>query len=1006
MSGDAAPRLRLLGVPTWRDESSDIVFRAERPYQLLAILACRGTWTTRDELAEFMWPERGQSGARGNLRTLLLRASGISPDIVIEQHADRLRWRPDSDLVRLERAFAEGRFADVVALYRGPLLRAMDTGLSGAVVEWLQFERDRAASLWRIAAGKEMDAAGADPGRTAALAESILAEDPYDEAAVAILARALGAQDRTADGLRVLKAHAERVAASFGVAPSAALRDLQAALSRPAPSATAPRSIPPSPGAAGPALVGRRLELLQIQELMRQPECRVLTITGLGGVGKSRLARAAVSLLVPQFVDGVFWVELGDLTEADQLPARIAQSLGLALPGGGDPWDDIEHQLAAKSLLLAIDNSEHLGDLAPRLARWLERCPGLCLLNTSRARLAIAGEWLLPLDGLPVPDDDETDVQVLRLCDAVRLFESRALAANPSFDLKAQAADVAALVRAVDGLPLAIELAATWVRMLPVQAIVAELTQSLDLLDQTIVVGRDRGFRASFEQSWRLLGDAERGALARLGLLPGAFERDMAAQVAQCGLPLLAALVDKSLLQADGRDGYSLHPLVRQGAAEKAMAGAGDPVVQRTRHLSFMTHWLARVSRLGGGGKADDETRRALPHIRSAWQWALERREPAIVMAGANRLAQFYGGHGLLAEGREAMQRALATFADGDTTAQRAAAWAAVAQANLWHRSGGFAEAERLGRLAASLAEGAHDSELQVMSLNVAGSAVGFGGANEASLPLLEDALARARLHGHHLLEGIVLGNLARALKALGRYAEAGEMMVEALANARAADPPNHDGVVLQTSNLGNLHAATGQWDRALGLFGQALEECEARGASLYRPLILMNLARAHLALGHIDAARAHALSALEVATAQGRDLYALYLHLVLMRTALAQADPAAATASLLDALMLADGLKLGPEWVRCVVAGGELLSATGDTAGAVALWQWTLDQPGMPADDTEDTTRRLRAAGGALVPTAEATVDGLRSPAAVAAWVATRCRSLPKGSLPPPAPP
>lgn len=996
-----SPLLRLLGVPTWVGPQSDIVFPAERPYQFLAILACRGVWTSRDELAELMWPERSQAVARGNLRTLLLRALNISPEIVIEQQSDRLRWHPDSDLFRLQQAFAEGRFVDVLALYRGPLMRAMEPGLAASAVDWLQFERDRIAALWRVAAGSELEAHADDPVRVAALAESILAEDPGDEAAVAILARVRAAQDRPADGVRVLRWHAAWVASNFAVEPSAELRELDIELSRTATAkavvTATPQSHFPPPRTGAMTLVGRRLELLQIQELMQQPECRVLTITGLGGVGKSALARAALPILGPHFSDGTFWVALDGLTQVSELPARIAQSMGLGLQGDESPWHDIEQRIEAKSLMLAIDNSEDLGDLAPHLTHLLEVCPALRVLNTSRTRVGVSGEWLLPIDGLPVPDDDETDLQVLRLCDSVRLFETRALAARRSFDLKSQAADVIDLVRAVEGLPLAIELAAAWVRLLPVRAIVEELAQSLDLLDQDKMSGRDRGLRASFEHSWRMLSDAERGALARLGLLPDAFERGMAKHVAECGLPLLAALVDKSLLQADGSDRYALHPLVRQCAAEKAMGGACDPSVQRTRHLSFMTHWLARISTLGGGRKADDETRQALPHIRSAWQWALEQREPALVLAGANRMAQFYGSHGLLAEGRAAMQHAFSTFLDGDATARLAAGWAAVAEASLWQRSGGFGRAEQLGRLAADLAGQTRSTELQATSLNAVGVAVGFRGQNEASLPLLERALVTARLNGHHALEGIVLGNLARALKALGRYPEATEMMTEALANARAAEPPNHDGVVLQTNNLGNLHGATGRWDTALVFFEQALAESNARGASLYRPLVVMNLARANLALGRIDDARVHALAALEMAKEQGRDLYALHLHLVLVRTAISQADPRSAKSAMLDALNLADRLKLGAEWVRCVAAYGELLIFGGDIPGAVALWRWARDQPGIAADDTADISRRIRAVEGdvAMAPNADVAAAASGSPGAVAAWVATQCALL-----------
>jgi predicted ATPase len=295
-------------------------------------------------------------------------------------------------------------------------------------------------------------------------------------------------------------------------------------------------------------------------ELLREPACRLLVVTGPGGVGKTSVVGRLAGALAPAVVESVVFVPLADLTEVAQIPARIAERTGATLSGDVDPWDQVAAAIGERGLGLVLDNAEQL-DLAAPLERLLAAAPRLKLVVTSRARLGIAPETAFALDGLPLPDDDETDVEVLRCCDAVALFEARARVASRGFDLAAHARGAVRLVHAVEGLPLAIELAAVWTRLLPAAEIADEVARSVDLLEGGI--GANRGLRASFAQSWRLLSDAERACLPRLALLPGDFGRDLAAQVAGAPLPVLAALVDKSLLRADGSGRFSMHPLLR-----------------------------------------------------------------------------------------------------------------------------------------------------------------------------------------------------------------------------------------------------------------------------------------------------------------------------------------------------------------------------------------------------------------------------------------------------------
>jgi DNA-binding SARP family transcriptional activator len=393
---------------------------------------------TRDELADLFWSARPRAAARSNLRKVLLLVQKIEGLPPLEQQGDRLRWMPDSDLQHFDAACAQRRHVDALALYRAPLLQGLDTGLPAGAEAWLSFERERVASRWREAATRRLAELSADPAAAAALAEELLKLDPFDEAALLALGQACGALEQPARGLQALQTHRKLLAAEYGLEPPATLRDLAERLRelRAVPVTRGDVHRPAAAAAAAiamPGFVGRRIELGQLQQLLMQPACRVLTVTGPGGISKSTLARAALG--TTPFDTSSWWVALDDLSDVTQLPGRIASVIGLDLQGGADPWHQIEAFIGQRRWLLVFDNSEHLTELAGFVATLLAACANLKLINTSRNRLSLDGEWLLPLDGLPLPDADETEPDVLRHNDAVRLFEARALAAAPAFVL-------------------------------------------------------------------------------------------------------------------------------------------------------------------------------------------------------------------------------------------------------------------------------------------------------------------------------------------------------------------------------------------------------------------------------------------------------------------------------------------------------------------------------------------------------------------------------------------
>ncbi|MCE7986630.1 MAG: hypothetical protein DYG89_36110 [Caldilinea sp. CFX5] len=451
------------------------------------------------------------------------------------------------------------------------------------------------------------------------------------------------------------------------------------------------------------SFVGREMESALVQQRLADPACRLLTITGMGGVGKTRLALRTAHLLAdrltntqaPQFPDGIYYVPLAALEPHPQLEhllaTTIAAALGISLAGAATPTQQLLQALTEKDLLLILDNCEHL-PVAAFINQLLQQTQTVKVLVTSRARLNVRGEQLIRLTGLTTPTAllpaQVTDDDLWRLHDhsAIRLFVQSVQAMLPDFTLDTTtAAPVVQICQLLHGLPLGLELAATWAQLLPLPEIVQEIRQNLDFLEsaQLDAPAHQRSLRAVFNHSWQRLTTAEQHALRRLTVFTGGFTREAAAQVAGATLPLLAQLTDKSLVQrvdptskvaasvktpppnlpqtgggtdtgatvpSPGWGGlgrgeslqvrYELQPVVRQYAAE-ALQQADETAAYQERHAAYMAQFLA-AQRADLQAAKQQEALRAIDaeieNVRSAWQWLLAHLPTA--QSGLAQLAE------------------------------------------------------------------------------------------------------------------------------------------------------------------------------------------------------------------------------------------------------------------------------------------------------------------------------------------------------------------------------
>lgn len=396
-----------------------------------------------------------------------------------------------------------------------------------------------------------------------------------------------------------------------------------AAFSPPATPDPIPSTLPP----LEQPLIGRAAECTILRQLLVQERRRLVTLIGAGGMGKSHLALALATELAPTFADGAVFVAIAPLRAAAHLPSAIATALHLTL-GAGDPGELVLTLLAERQLLLVLDGFEELlhqdeGAAATWISHLLQRADQVQILVTSRERLRLSGERTFELGGLALPVAGAK----LAAADAVLLFLERAQQAAPDFRLDSQNQDaVARICQLVDGMPLGIELAAAWVRVLTPAEIAEELARNVDFLARANrdAAPRHRSMRAIFEHSWALLDGKEQEVLGRLAVFRGGCYREAAQAVAGATLPLLAGLIDKSLVrrqQTATHARYELHEVVRQFAAEKRREAQRTPPSPQAppAYLAQDDAWLAHYTyfyKLAATAKAHLQGREQLHWLR------------------------------------------------------------------------------------------------------------------------------------------------------------------------------------------------------------------------------------------------------------------------------------------------------------------------------------------------------------------------------------------------------
>ncbi len=635
-------------------------FRYDKVRALLAYLAVENDRPhRRDELVGLFWPDSPEEDARTSLRQALAQLRAALGDSEAARPAilagrESVQWNPeadaDVDVIAFEEAlkaarthahrsphscrFCAQQFTQAVERYQGDFLAHFFLPGSAPFEDWAVLKREalqRQAldTLTQLAA---YHSRRGEYSQAEDCLRRLLAIEPWQEEAHRWLMRLLVLHDQRSAALAQYEACRHQLAEALGVEPQPETTKLYEVISAGEAAGalqdghlrlpeSRKHNLPPSLT----PFIGREKELGALNALLDQPDHRLITLVGPGGVGKTRLALQVGAEQVACFADGVFFVPLVSVTRADLLSVVIGAVLQVPMDTETDPRQKLLKAVAGQEMLLILDNLEHLPEAAEFLSALLAAAPEMVILATSRQRLKLRGEWVFPLEGLPAGKTDAP--QAGGEGSSSDLFIQSAARLNPGFaPSPAERASIRKICRLLDGLPLAIELAAAWTPVLPCAEIAREIQSNLDFLAEALsdMPTRHTSMRAVFDHSWNLLSPEEQAIFRKLSVFRGGFQREAAEQVAGAALPHLRSLLDKSLIKHTPPDRYDMHELARQYAAQQ-LASAAEENDARDRAFNCFLDLAQKARSLIEGEEGPAWMQRLegeMDNIRAALEWS------------------------------------------------------------------------------------------------------------------------------------------------------------------------------------------------------------------------------------------------------------------------------------------------------------------------------------------------------------------------------------------------
>ncbi|HAE59508.1 MAG TPA: hypothetical protein DCG54_08380 [Anaerolineae bacterium] len=842
--------LTLGGLEIRKDNQPLSSLASRKAEALLVYLAAEDKAHPREVLADLLWDDRSTAQALGNLRVLLnsLRKN-LGEELEISRQSVRLHRTPAWRLDALEfeqSLFAQREqtsgltvltiknadvFESALDLYRGDFLQGVYLRESSRFEEWssLARERLRLAAITALENLVDFHKRCGAYSKGIRAAQRLLQFDPLREESHRELMSLLARNGQRQAALQQYVICRDFLEKELGVEPAPETESLYRKLLQADSRYRGNLPVYSTP------FIGREPDLKRIADLLRQPNCRLVTLFGAGGIGKTRLAAQAAAQLSGEFLDGMVFLFLADSSEP--LALSMLGALGLE-SSRQDPQTQLVAALKERESLLVLDNFENDPAGTGLLAALLSEAPGIKLLLTSRLRLGLQSEWALEITGMEVPSGQAENAEGF---DAVQLFCQAAQRAQPDFRLSSDnLPPIARICELVMGAPLGIELAAAWLRILSPAQVVESIQRDLGVLSTTSpdIPVRHRSFRAVFAHSWELLNKEEQIAFCRLAVFEGGFTYEAARDAAGVGLAELSGLVEKSFARRDGSGRYAIHELLRQYALE-----ALESCLPRGENprLAYSTHYLNFAARreadLRGPRQALALAEMSAEHdnLRAAWQWAVAEQQTDLLAASLEAMVSFYDLRGHYRE-INLLLEPLASLPLSDF-----AGWVCAARGWFADRLAQYGQSLELNQASLAIFEQSGSLRGQAHTLaNLGMNAIYRGKLDEAEQSL-QTALKLAEQDNNEVIRGRSLNLLGVVYKQKGDYEQARRAQEEALLIFRALDDPQR--LASTANNLGSVLRLLGKFEAALSCYEENLVMRRSLGDPRGIALALVNLA-------------------------------------------------------------------------------------------------------------------------------------------------------------------
>ena len=929
---NARMELRTLG----KLELPGVGFTQPKPLVLLSYLALEGP-QRRTHLAELFWPD-GES--RKSLSMALTRLRQGAGEIV-KTDQGHVRTTLDSDSSTLLTALGRSDWQTADTLYRGAFLEGVVLDWSVELEEWVYTTREFLAErvrhgLLELSENAVRTGAYSDAQHLAERAYHLPGAPPAEAGTLERLYHLLVASES------LFAPKARRELEEYGLDMQVDSQTARAGFRSPTPPSPLPLRTT--------SFVGREVELLEVQRLLGQPGCQLLTLLGSAGIGKTRLALqvAQAQQTAGVYPGGVYFAPLETARVSTLLP-QLAQVLGHTLTNQDDPVGDLGALLEAKETLIVLDNFEHLSGAATLLSALVTCAPKLTLLVTSRVRLNLEEEHLFLLEGLAYPTQSASPDEATGF-GAVQLFGQRARQLRPDFDLGRELPAVLELCALLGGSPLGLELAAGWVRFLPCAQIVQELRRDLDFLTSSTagVPERHRSLRAAFDYSWQLLQGKEQETLASLSVFRGGFTREAASDVVGATIPRLVSLLDRSLIRLPPGGRFEQHPLIAQYVGEKLREQAELWGSSRARHAAYFMEVVRELDAAVQAGQQDTALRdleAEWANIRAAFEYSLERRDSSEVGRTLELLEMFHDTRGSYTEALaflESAETLLRTHGPGTLAVLEVLGGIYSKRAWFELRLGRYDPSRASVQMA--LQTLSETSPWRVSAFNTLSILERRRGAYTEAKAACEMGLALARRHpsentggaSGELIVAKMLASLADVEEALGDRTASEGYFLEALALYRK----HHQvlGVVRNLNNLGWLYYVSRRLEEARTVFKEGVRLAREIGHRQTLPYLLNNLGYIALEGGHYGEAQRLNEEALELAQTNGERAVQAEILTSLARGALALGQLQVAATHVGAGLRLAWEVAYVGLILQALLTWGELFERTGEPDRAAKL--------------------------------------------------------------------